>query len=199
MSPPEFSIICHTHGGPATTVEWLFTRLPNNVILTYEENQVIVDTSQNSVYENKLHVRGNYSGTCTCIIENNRKEYFPMGMNSVQQSISISGRKCLGHCNIIILTCYTVAGEPTNLAAESNSTHVTVSWESPGGPVTGYVIYYQPEGRYNSSVHVSGGETESHSLDCLERGLTYYIYIVALSDHLPSPLVGPVTLTHESK
>ena len=70
-----------------------------------------------------------------------------------------------------------------------------MSWKSPGGPVTGYVIYYQSEGRYNSSVHVSGGETESHSLDCLERGVTYYISIVALSDHLPSPLVGPVTVT----
>ena len=57
------------------------------------------------------------------------------------------------------------------------------------------MIYYQSEGRYNSSVHVSGGEAESHSLDCLERGVTYYISIVALSDHLPSPLVGPVTPT----
>ena len=91
----------------------------------------------------------------------------------------------------------TVAGEPTNLTAESNmyNTHVTVSWKSPGGPVTGYVIYYQSEGRYNSRVHVSGGETESHSLDCLERGVTYYISIVALSDRLPSSLVGPVTVT----
>ena len=87
-----------------------------------------------------------------------------------------------------------VAGDPTNLTAESNSTHVTVSWKSPGGPVTGYVIYYQPEGRYKSSVsvNVSGGETESHSLDCLEGGVTYYISIVALSDHLPSLPVGPV-------
>ena len=41
-----------------------------------------------------------------------------------------------------------VAGEPTNLIAESNSTHVTVSWKS---PVTGYVIYYQSEGGGNSS------------------------------------------------
>ena len=87
-----------------------------------------------------------------------------------------------------------VAGEPTNLIAESNSTHVTVSWKSPGDPVTGYVIYYQSEGVGNSSDIVSGAETESHSLDCLESGVIYYIYIVALSLHLPSPLVGPVTV-----
>ena len=77
-----------------------------------------------------------------------------------------------------------VAGEPTNLIAESNSTHVTVSWKS---PVTGYVIYYQSEGGGNSSDILYGGETESHSLDCLESGVIYYI---ALSLHLPSPLLS---------
>ena len=86
VSPPEFSIICLTHGGPATTVDWFFTRLPNNAIFT-ETSQVIVDTSQNSAYENRLHVIGNYSGTCTCTIENNRQEYLPMAMNIVKQSI----------------------------------------------------------------------------------------------------------------
>ena len=71
---------------------------------------------------------------------------------------------------------------------------MTVSWKSPGDPVTGYVIYYQSEGGGNSSDTVSGGETESRSLDCLESGVMYNISIVALSLYLPSPLVGPVTL-----
>ena len=44
---------------------------------------------------------------------------------------------------------------------------------------------------------VSGGETETHSLDGLQRGVTYYISILALSQHLPSPLVGPVTVVGE--
>ena len=79
-----------------------------------------------------------------------------------------------------------VAGEPTNLIAKSNSTHVTVSWKSPGDPVTGYVIYYQSEGGDKSSDMVSGGETESHSLKC---GV-YNISIVALSQHLPSRMVA---------
>ena len=96
-------------------------------------------------------------------------------------------------CLCFLVICI-VAGEPTNLIAESNSAHVTVSWKSPGDPVTGYVIYYQSEGGGNSSDIVSGGETESHSLDCLESGVIYYIYIVALSLHLPSTLVGPVTV-----
>ena len=72
-----------------------------------------------------------------------------------------------------------------------------MSWESPvrSYPVTGYVIYYQPKGGAASSDKVSAGETESHLLDGLQRGVTYIISIVALSDHLPSPLVGPVTVT----
>ena len=93
---------------------------------------------------------------------------------------------------------YLVAREPANVTAvisESNSTHlnITVSWKSPGDNDTvGYVIYYQPKGGPVISDRVSGGETDTRSLDGLQRGVTYYISIVALSPHLPSPLVGPV-------
>ena len=73
-----------------------------------------------------------------------------------------------------------------------------VSWESPADPVTGYVIYYQTKGGPVISDMVSGGETETHSLDGLQRGVTYYISILALSQHLPSPLVGNVTVVGES-
>ena len=63
-----------------------------------------------------------------------------------------------------------------------------------GDSVTDYVIYYQPEGGAVSSDMVSGGETEAHLLDGLQRGVTYNISIVALSLHLPSVLVGPITV-----
>ena len=75
---------------------------------------------------------------------------------------------------------------------------MTVSWESPADPVTGYVIYYQTKGGPVISDMVSGGETETHSLDGIQRGVTYYISILALSQHLPSPLVGSVTVVGES-
>ena len=75
---------------------------------------------------------------------------------------------------------------------------MTVSWESPADPVTGYVIYYQTKGGPVISDMVSGGETETHSLDGLQRCVTYFISILALSQHLPSPLVGPVTVVGES-
>ena len=99
---------------------------------------------------------------------------------------------------IIVLLDSLVAGEPTSLSisSQSNSTHVniTVTWELPGNRVTGYVIYYQAKGGAVSSVMVSGANTERHLLNGLQRGVTYNISIVALSRHLPSPLVGPVTL-----
>ena len=70
-----------------------------------------------------------------------------------------------------------------------------MSWGSPGDPVTdGYVIYYQPKGGPVTSDSVFGRETDTHSLDGLQRGVTYYISLVALSPHLPSPLVGPITV-----
>ena len=88
---------------------------------------------------------------------------------------------------------------PTRLKtviSDSTCTHVNVnvSWESPGGDVSGYMIYYQTEGGPVISDKVSGGEKETHSLDGLQRGVTYNISILALSQHLPSPLVGPVSV-----
>ena len=90
-----------------------------------------------------------------------------------------------------------MAKEPTSLNAIYKPNKINVTWTSPdiGDPVTGYVIYYQPEGGAVSSDMVSGGETETHLLDGLQRGVTYNISIVALSLHLPSLLVGPVTVT----
>ena len=89
-----------------------------------------------------------------------------------------------------------VAREPANLTAltsSSNSTNVnvTVSWISPADTVTtGYVIYYQPKtGGSVISESVTGGHRESRSLTGLQRGHTYSISTVALSQHLPSPLV----------
>ena len=70
-SHPEFSIICRTHGGPTTSVLWY---LPNNDFVNvepglmenytnYETSTVVISTFHNCVYENRLRVRGNHSGS----------------------------------------------------------------------------------------------------------------------------------------
>ena len=92
MSPPEFTIICRTEGGPVTTALW---RRPNGDIVQqghsdYETSQIIVDT-HNSVYENRLRVRGREGGTYFCIISNNIKDYFP---NLVNMTARAPGVRC---------------------------------------------------------------------------------------------------------
>ena len=210
MSPPEFTISCQTHGGPATEVLWkwngedlnnmtvsdsrhiILMEESQNHSVYIETSQTILNTSFDSVYDSKLFVRGRVGGEFSCSIRNN--------ILSHTNETTITGfNDTVIICNyhhIII-----VAGKPTNLNAiisSSNSTHVnvTVSWISPAAVTTGYVIYYHPKtGGPVISESVTGGHRESHSLTGLQRGHTYNISIVALSQHLPSPLVGPVNVS----
>ena len=59
--------------------------------------------------------------------------------------------------------------------------------------MAGYRIYYQTEGD-QGSVDVGATSTQ-HVLTGLCVEMNYSIYLVALSAHLPSPVVGPVVLT----
>ena len=65
-SVPEFTISCLTRGGPATAFSW--TVFPVQEGIDNETSQVILDTSYNSVYDNRLRVRGRRAGTYSCII-----------------------------------------------------------------------------------------------------------------------------------
>ena len=69
VSPPEFSIICRTEGGPATHVYWFRPNRQLESDSDHETSQLIVDTSHNSVYENRLRVRGREGGDYTCDIK----------------------------------------------------------------------------------------------------------------------------------
>ena len=72
MSPPEFSIICRSEGGPATHVYWFSPKGRVQEDSDHETSQIIVDTSHNSVYENKLRVRGREGGTYRCTVIRNQ-------------------------------------------------------------------------------------------------------------------------------
>ena len=88
VSPPEFSIICRTHGGPATTVEWFFPRPRDGLTIEYSSSQIIVDTSCNSVYENRLIIRSQEDGDYQCNIENT---YFSSTENAISGKMFVSG------------------------------------------------------------------------------------------------------------
>ena len=118
----------------------------------HEISQVILDTSHNSVYDNRLRVRGRIAGIYTYIITS----AYPFAEHS-QVIVGIDNLFSKQQKNNPLL----VAGQPTRLntvISGSNATHVnvTASWESPGGDVSGYIIYYQTEGGPVISDEVSG-------------------------------------------
>ena len=89
-----------------------------------------------------------------------------------------------------------VPGQPTGVSAVQHSdTNIEVSWISPGSPATGYIIYYQPDGGDVRRETISGVDIESYILSNLEYVVNYNISIIAVSDHLPGAVVGPVRLS----
>ena len=86
-SVPEFTISCRTHGGPATTVQWTVNGVSVEEDSDHETSQIILDTSHNSVYDNRLRVRGRTSGNYFCLIGNDIRFYLP---NVTVQRVNIS-------------------------------------------------------------------------------------------------------------
>ena len=84
-SVPEFTISCRTHGGPATTVVWTVNGVSVQEDSNHETSQLILDTSLNSVYDNRLRVRGRRNGTYFCSISNNIRDYLDEDDISVTQ------------------------------------------------------------------------------------------------------------------
>ena len=93
---------------------------------------------------------------------------------------------------------HVAADSPTNLTAEQlpeEPESLRVSWTPPASlaNLTGYHIYYSGADD-SGSVDVDASATEV-TIDNCTAGVTYTITMVALSPHLPSPVVGPVAVT----
>ena len=95
-SVPEFTISCRTHGGPATTVQWTVNGSRVQEDRYYNEtSQLILDTSLDSVYDNRLRVRGRRSGTYNCTVGNNIRNYLDeddVSVTQVNGSLTVSGK-----------------------------------------------------------------------------------------------------------
>ena len=70
-NPPEFTLTCRSKSGPVMTVMWWRDLVPVQEDSNHETSQIIVDTSENTVYHNKLRVRGREAGMYTCNVSNN--------------------------------------------------------------------------------------------------------------------------------
>ena len=75
--PPEFTLTCQSRRGPVTEVEW---RRDGDTVeddSNHMTSQIIVDTSEITVYNNTLRVRGRESGRYVCTVRNNAQDFFP--------------------------------------------------------------------------------------------------------------------------
>ena len=77
---------------------------------------------------------------------------------------------------------------PTNLTAVQISfSSLRVSW-TPPATVTWYLVYWNGDGVYGSGNMSAGAGDRAVNITGLISGVTYNITLVALSDHLPSPI-----------
>ena len=97
---------------------------------------------------------------------------------------------------LLLLFIYVAASEPVGITVmQEASTTIRVSWTAPtsGVPPTGYQIYYssEPEDQFSHVVTIGASERE-YVLTGLQSVLVYGVSIMALSPHLPSPVIGPM-------
>ena len=88
---PEFTISCRTRGGPATTVQWRVNGVSVEEDSDHETSQIILDTSHNSVYDNRLRVRGRTSGNYNCSVRNNIRFFIPGTVEQVDTFQVVTG------------------------------------------------------------------------------------------------------------
>ena len=85
-----------------------------------------------------------------------------------------------------------MASPPTNVTVElSGTNNINVSWTTPasGPAVVGFRMYYQAQ-EDQGTVDLIATSTEYTITNCTV-GQHYNITVVALSENLPSTLVGP--------
>ena len=78
-SVPEFTLSCRTHGGPATHIYWINPQ----EMFEHEMSQLILDTTQDSVCDNRVRVKSRKSGPYKCVVNNI--------LDTIFGSITVSG------------------------------------------------------------------------------------------------------------
>ena len=166
---------------------------------TYSITSQVTD-AVTATYTHTLTVTGRLVGEYQCSVSNIRT---PSGssrsLTVVGKYYSVAYLYMWGgqHVKQYLLSCLglfspTAAGSPTNVnAVPFGLASFRVSWAQPA-TVTGYQVYWSGGGGVDSgNINVGAGDV-AVTVTGRIPGLTYNITIVALSDHLPSPLVGAV-------
>ena len=184
---PQFTLICISIGGPATTVTWTSYSVP----ASGDEMTVFDGNTIAPQYTHTLTVTGGsgMGGDYTCTLANNKP-------SSASASYTVQGTgdtaSTSATCVYTIITILPpVASTPTNLVAVQESlTSIRVSWRPPTplGDTTGYRIYYS--GGSSGNEDVSDYSIDKYLLTGLQNGEIYTISIMATSQHLPSESIA---------
>ena len=91
----------------------------------------------------------------------------------------------------------TAANPPMDLTVTTSegSSTVSVFWSSPigGDAVTGYLVYYHHPNHNVTIINRTSKDLSATSTELTTTQRVYTVSIQALSEHLPSIVVGPVT------
>ena len=97
----------------------------------------------------------------------------------------------------LLHSLYTAANPPTNLTVTTSegSSTISVFWSSPigGDAVTGYLVYYHHPNRNVTIINRTSNDLSATFTELTTTQRVYTVSIQALSEHLPSIVVGPVT------
>ena len=92
VNPPQFILTCLSERGPVTSVSWE----RNSAMVEEDEDhvtsQILVDTTEETQYENRLTVTGRETGQYRCTVSNNRKEFHgPTGSMITSAQFDVTG------------------------------------------------------------------------------------------------------------
>ena len=192
----EFTLTCTSTGGPVTTYAWYRNNIeiPDNT--DHDIKSWTLTNCETAEYSLKLAVIGRFPGTYKCLVNTERPQDNQEFSSS--QSINIVGELGMlaNYADIIVHSIPpSAASEPLGVTAiQETPTTIRVSWAAPtsGAPPTGYRVYYSTESEDQFS-HMIGASVREYLLTGLQSDLVYRISIMALSEHLPSPVIGPNT------
>lgn len=75
VNPPQFILTCLSEGGPVNSVSWQ----RNSAMVEEDEDhvtsQILVVTTEETQYENRLTVTGRETGQYQCTVSNNRDDF----------------------------------------------------------------------------------------------------------------------------
>ena len=97
----------------------------------------------------------------------------------------------------LMYSLHTAANQPTHLTVTTSegSSTISVFWSSPigGDAVIGYLVYYHHPNHNVTIINRTTNDLSATSTELTTTQRVYTVSIQALSEHLPSIVVGPVT------